>query len=81
VWEKRAIPLFWSLLPKLGSSNVTEQRDAIAQILPLSKDYKVVVIAVLKKVRYALCPMPYALFPIVPHVTEKGYISFPAGGE
>jgi len=35
-------------------------------------------IAVLKKVRYALCPMPYALCPMpyarrVPHVTEKGY--------
>ncbi|HEY9301176.1 MAG TPA: hypothetical protein VIQ31_33415, partial [Phormidium sp.] len=42
--HSRAIPLWWSLLPKLGSSNVTEQRDAIAQILPLSKDYKVVVI-------------------------------------
>ena len=27
---------------------------------------------------YALCPMPYALCQIVPHVTEKGYISFPA---
>jgi hypothetical protein len=22
---------------------------------------------------YALCPMPYALCQIVPHVTEKGY--------
>lgn len=44
VWEKRAIPLFWSLLPKLVRSNVTEQRDAIAEILPLLKDYKVVVI-------------------------------------
>ena len=37
-------------------------------------------IAVLKKVRYALCPMPYALCPMpyarrVPHVTEKGYMS------
>ncbi len=36
-------------------------------------------IAVLKKVRYALCPMPYTQCPIpnarrVPHVTEKGYI-------
>jgi len=34
--------------------------------------------AVLKKVRYALCPMPYALCPMpyarrVSHVTEKGY--------
>ncbi len=38
-------------------------------------------IAVLKKVRYALCPMPYALCPmpyalcpVVPHLSEKGYI-------
>jgi len=23
-----------------------------------------------------VCPMPYALCPIVPHVTEKGYSSF-----
>jgi len=37
-------------------------------------------IAVLKKVRIALCPMPYALCPmpyalcrIVPHLSEKGY--------
>ena len=27
--------------------------------------------------RYALGPMPYALCPIVPHVTEKGYIDVP----
>ena len=25
---------------------------------------------------YALCPMPYALDPRAPHVTEKGYINF-----
>jgi hypothetical protein len=24
---------------------------------------------------YALCPMPYALCPVVPHVSEKGYMS------
>ena len=37
-------------------------------------------IAVLKKVRYALCPMPYALCPmpyalcpVLPHLSEKGY--------
>ncbi len=23
---------------------------------------------------YALCPMPYALDPRAPHVTEKGYM-------
>ena len=44
VWEKRAIPLFWDLLPKLGSSNVTEQICAISAILPLLKDYQVVVL-------------------------------------
>jgi len=42
VYKKRAIPLFWSLLPKLGSSNVVEQIGAMAAILPLLKDYKVV---------------------------------------
>ena len=44
IWKKRAIPLFWSLLPKLGSSNVAEQICAIAAILPLLKDYQVVVL-------------------------------------
>jgi hypothetical protein len=34
---------------------------------------KLSIIAVLKKVRYALCPMPYALCRIVPHLSEKGY--------
>jgi hypothetical protein len=28
IWEKRAIPLSWSLLPKRGSSNVDEQSAA-----------------------------------------------------
>ena len=58
-------------------------------ILPVKREW--CNIAVLKKVRYAQCPMPYALCPmpyalcpmlnalcpIVPHVTEKGYISVP----
>ncbi|MGB7708564.1 MAG: hypothetical protein WBL95_03280 [Microcoleus sp.] len=26
---------------------------------------------------YALCPMPHALCPVVPHLSEKGYISIP----
>jgi len=44
VWERRAIPLYWSLLPKLGSSNFCEQRDAIAEVLPILKNYKIVVL-------------------------------------
>jgi hypothetical protein len=31
-------------------------------------------IAVLKRGEVEVCPMPYALCQIVPHVTEKGYI-------
>jgi hypothetical protein len=44
IWERRAIPLSWSLLPKRGSSNVNEQTAAISNILPLFKDYKIVVL-------------------------------------
>ncbi len=44
VWEHRAIPLYWTLLPKLGSSNVTEQISAIGQLLSLLKDYQVVIL-------------------------------------
>jgi hypothetical protein len=44
VWEHRALPLYWTLLPKLGSSNVTEQISALGQVLPLLKDYQVVVL-------------------------------------
>jgi len=32
-------------------------------------------IAVLKKVRYALCPMPYALCPVVPHMRARKAIA------
>ena len=44
ICDKRAIPLSWSLLPKRGSSNVHEQIAAISTILPLFKDYKIVVL-------------------------------------
>lgn len=39
IWERRALPLFWTLLPKLGSSNLAEHTAAIAPVLPLLKDY------------------------------------------
>ena len=44
VWNRRAIPLSWSLLPKLGSSNLQEQQETITEIIPLLKDYQVVVL-------------------------------------
>jgi hypothetical protein len=44
IWERRAIPLYWSLLPKLGSSNFDEQTTNIQQVLPLFSQYKVIVL-------------------------------------
>lgn len=44
VWEQRAIPLYWELLGNLGSSNLEAQTNAIAQVLPLLKEYKVIVL-------------------------------------
>jgi hypothetical protein len=46
IWQKRAIPLYWCLLPKLGSSNLEEQTLALQQVLPLLKEYKVIVLGV-----------------------------------
>jgi hypothetical protein len=42
--DKRAIPIYFELLPKLGSSNFLEQKTAISQVLPLLRDYKIVVL-------------------------------------
>jgi hypothetical protein len=44
VWEKRAIPIYFELLPKLGNSNFSEQRAAFSKILSLFKEYKTVVL-------------------------------------
>lgn len=44
IWDKRAIPLSWELLPKLGSSGWEEQKVALNKVLPLFKGYKVVVL-------------------------------------
>lgn len=41
VWDKRAFPVYFELLPKLGSSNIDEQKLIISQVLPLFKDYKI----------------------------------------
>jgi hypothetical protein len=44
IWQRRAIPLYWSLLPKLGNSNLEEQTLALQQVLPLFKKYKIIVL-------------------------------------
>ncbi|WP_293112847.1 hypothetical protein [Moorena sp. SIO4G3] len=34
VYDHRAIPVYWQLLPKLGSSNLTEQIQIFEKVLP-----------------------------------------------
>lgn len=44
IWDKRAIPLYWILLPKLGASDLASQKTVIEPVFPLLKDYKIVVL-------------------------------------
>ena len=44
IWDKRAIPLYWVFLPKLGASNLSEQKIAIKPVFPLLKKYKIIVL-------------------------------------
>jgi len=44
IWHKRAIPLYWQLLDKRGSSNIAEQKSLIAPILELLKDYEIIIL-------------------------------------
>jgi len=42
IWNRRALPIYWELLPKQGNSNFESQTAAITKIIRLFKDYKVV---------------------------------------
>ncbi len=44
IWKKRALPIYWILLSKSGSSNFYEQVAVIRPVLRLLKEYKLVVI-------------------------------------
>jgi hypothetical protein len=44
IWEKRALPIYWELLPKQGNSNFEQQITVISKIIPLFADYKIVVL-------------------------------------
>jgi hypothetical protein len=44
IWSKRAIPIYWKLLDKRGSSNLREQKALLCPVLRLLKGYKVVVL-------------------------------------
>ena len=59
IWEKRSIPLYWRLLDKKGSSNISEQEALIAPVLELLSDYEVIVLGEREfgsvKLAYWLC--------------------------
>ena len=42
IYDSRAIPVYFELLPKLGSSNLLEQKRVFSQVLPLFKEYKAI---------------------------------------
>lgn len=44
IWKKRALPIYWLLLSKKGSSNFYEQVATIRPVLRLLKEYELVVI-------------------------------------
>lgn len=44
IWDKRALPIFWQILPKKGSSNLKEQQKLIRPALDLFKNYKIIIL-------------------------------------
>ena len=44
IWKKRALPIYWLLLNKKGSSNFYEQVATIRPVLKLLKEYQLVLI-------------------------------------
>lgn len=44
VYDKRAIPVYFELLPKLGSSNISEQKQVLSKVIKLFHDYKIVLL-------------------------------------
>ena len=44
IYDKRAIPVYFELLPKLGSSNFAEQKRVFSRVLPLFKKSQIIVL-------------------------------------
>lgn len=44
IWDKRAFPIYFRLLPKLGSSNISEQQNLLSKVIPLFQKYKICVL-------------------------------------
>ena len=44
IWQRRALPIYWQVLDKAGSSNLAEQQALLRPVLRLLKGYELVVI-------------------------------------
>lgn len=44
IYDKRAIPVYFEFLPKLGSSNLGEQKRVVSQVLPLFNKSQIVIL-------------------------------------
>lgn len=44
IYERRAIPVYFEFLSKLGSSNLAEQVNLISKILPVFKNYQILIL-------------------------------------
>lgn len=44
IYDKRAIPIYFQFIPKLGNSDFAEQWAIFSQVLPLFKNYKIIVL-------------------------------------
>jgi hypothetical protein len=44
IWNRRAIPLYFEILPKQGNSNLIEQTTALFKVLDLLKKYHIIVL-------------------------------------
>jgi hypothetical protein len=44
IYQKRAFPMFWTLLDKQGASNLAEQQQVLRPVIRLLKKYKLVII-------------------------------------
>lgn len=44
IWDKRALPIYFILLAKLGSSNFGEQQKLLSSVMPIFENYRVCVL-------------------------------------
>jgi hypothetical protein len=44
IWQKRAIPVSWEILPELGNSNLEQQTQLLTKVIPLFQDYQVILL-------------------------------------